>query len=95
MGRASRPKILLAFADPRRDLGNGLKRETNGSLDALRRGRQCEPIVLQHPSWDDIARVFREHRNQIVAFHYGGHADSFLQMLESATGERLFNAGSG
>lgn len=85
MGRASRPIILMAFANPRRDLS--LNKETSGIRSIFRHSRDCELMILDHPSLADITETFQNYRNQIVVFHYGGHANGFQQMLESDQGE--------
>ena len=35
---------------------------------------------------DEILEVFRDYRNRIAVFHYGGHANGYELLLESATG---------
>lgn len=86
MQRASRPVILLAFADPRGDLIN-LKAESNGIRELFWRFDDLiEIVVLDHPSFDQIIRTFQRYRNRIVAFHYGGHATGFELLLETTAG---------
>lgn len=86
MSRASRPILLLVFSDPRRDLKN-IKRETSGLRNIFRRSRDCEVVILNHPSLAEIEDVLQSHRHQIVSLHYAGHANGFQQLLESEDGE--------
>ncbi|MEL7499474.1 MAG: CHAT domain-containing protein [Planctomycetota bacterium] len=85
MSRPSRPIALMVFADPLRDLDN-LKRETSGLRSVFRNSSVFEVRILQHPSLAEIEDVFQLNRNQIVLFHYSGHADGFRQMMESEAG---------
>jgi eukaryotic-like serine/threonine-protein kinase len=84
MSRPERPVILFVFANPRRDLA--LNRETSGIRAAWRARRDIELIVLDHPALAEIEDTFQNRRNQIVAFHYSGHANGFQQMLECEMG---------
>ena len=86
MGRAARPVILLAFANPRRDLAK-LKEETSGLRKIFRRNHDVELMILDHPSLDDVEYAFQRNRNRIAIFHYGGHASGFRKMLESDRGD--------
>ena len=87
MNRSARPIILLAFADPRRDLQN-LKEESNGIRDIFWRfDDTVEVIILDHPTLEQILTTFRRNRGRVAAFHYAGHADSFRLLLETSAGD--------
>lgn len=88
MLRAQPPVILLAFANPRRDLHN-LTRESAGIAELFgQQRRQVHVEILDHPSLDQITDLFQgEYRDRVAVFHYGGHASGFDLMLESDTGE--------
>lgn len=40
-----------------------------------------------HATLDDILSTFRHYRNRIVVFHYGGHANNYQLLFETAEGE--------
>ena len=95
MSRSTRPIVLLAFADPRRDLGN-LKDEVSGLRDIFWPKEEfVETIFLDHPSLDQIVAAFQRYRNRIVAFHYGGHASGFELLLEDSQGNTQSAGASG
>ncbi len=93
---APKPVIFLAFANDKTDTGagylRGLTRERNSLRDALRPAEDaglCEVVVEPDASIDRIFNVFQDkrYRDRIAIMHYGGHAESYELLLESASGE--------
>ncbi len=85
---ASKPVILLAFANDRtRDLA-GLSREISqlrALLDALDRAGRCRLILLPYTSVNEILDAFQEYRDRIAIFHFSGQANHYQLLQESAT----------
>lgn len=89
-----KPVILLAFANDRDDTVNYLRnlpeeaRQIREPLQRARRDGLCKLVELANATADDIFRVFQdpEYRDRIAAFHYGGHANGYQLLLESASG---------
>jgi len=91
------PVIFLAFAN---EIG---QQETQGYLRELpkevrhlrevlkqaERDGLCELVIRTNATSQDIFSVFQsaEYRDRIAIFHYGGHANDYQLMLESADGE--------
>jgi len=54
------------------------------------RGGQSLPyrvVVRQNATVEDLFDAFRAHRNQIVLFHFGGHANGYELYFENAQGQ--------
>ncbi|MBL8889273.1 MAG: CHAT domain-containing protein [Planctomycetaceae bacterium] len=91
---ANKPVIFLAFANDRDDHVDYLRNlpeETRRLRSVLERAEQaglCEVVVRTNCTADDIFRVFQDakYRNRIAIFHYGGHANGYQLLLESADG---------
>ncbi|MEK6261073.1 MAG: AAA family ATPase [Planctomycetota bacterium] len=89
-----KPVIFLAFANDRDDTVNYLRnlpeeaRQIREPLQRARRDGLCELVELANATADDIFRVFQdpEYRDRIAVFHYGGHANGYQLLLESASG---------
>lgn len=89
-----KPVIFLAFANDRDDTVNYLRnlpeeaRQIREPLQRARRDGLCELVELANATADDIFRVFQdpEYRDRIALFHYGGHANGYQLLLESASG---------
>ena len=89
-----KPVIFLAFANDRDDTVNYLRnlpeeaRQIREPLQRARRDGLCEIVELANATADDIFRVFQdpEFRDRIAVFHYGGHANGYQLLLESAGG---------
>ena len=90
----AKPVLLLAFANDREDhvryLRN-LPQETRLLRDAIQPAEQsglCELVVRTNATADDIFKVFQDpaYRNRIAVFHFGGHANGYELLLESAQG---------
>ncbi|MEL7342726.1 MAG: CHAT domain-containing protein, partial [Bacteroidota bacterium] len=84
------PIILLAFANDRegqflRNLAGEQQAISQALREAEKQGR-CEILVLSNASLEDIIRTFKEERDRIVIFHYGGHADGDALHLSSESG---------
>jgi len=89
------PVILLAFANDKQNSGagylRGLTLERNGIRDALMKAEEnglCQVIVEPDVTVDRIFDIFQNssYRDRIAIFHYGGHAESYSLLLESASG---------
>lgn len=100
--QTSKPIIFLAFANDRDDTVNYLRnlpeeaRQIREPLQRARRDGLCEVIEVANATADDIFRVFQdpEYRDRIAVFHYGGHANGYQLLLESASGSaHAVNAG--
>lgn len=92
-----KPIVFLAFANDKQDAGagflRGLTSERNGIRDALMKAEEndwCQVIVEPDVTIDRIFDIFqhKNYQDRIAVFHYGGHADSFELLLESATGAK-------
>ncbi len=89
------PVILLAFANDKESSGagylRGLTRERNAIRDALAKAEEnglCQVLVEPDATVDRIFDIFQnsQYRDRIAIFHYGGHAESYALLLESASG---------
>lgn len=92
-----RPVIFLAFANDRDDsicyLRN-LPIETRRLREVLEPAEQaglCEVVVRTDCTASDIFKVFQDprYRNRVAIFHYGGHANGYQLLLESAAGQSV------
>ena len=90
MADQSKPIIFLAFANPpagARDHLRNLGEEGRRLESTLQQAEQqglCELQVKPYATLDDILTMFRDHRNRIAIFHYGGHAHNYHLLLEDA-----------
>jgi len=89
------PVILLAFANDKQNSGAGFLRgltlERNGIRDALMKAEEaglCQVLVEPDVTVDRLFDIFQNssYRDRIAIFHYGGHAESYSLLLESASG---------
>ncbi len=89
------PVILLAFANDKENSGagylRGLTRERNAIRDALAKAEDnglCQVLVEPDATVDRLFDIFQnsQYRDRIALFHYGGHAESYALLLESAAG---------
>jgi WD40 repeat protein len=89
------PVILLAFANDKQNSGagylRGLTAERNGIRDALMKAEEnglCQVVVEPDITVDRLFDIFQNssYRDRIAIFHYGGHAESYSLLLESASG---------
>ena len=87
--RNPKPVIFLAFANDRQAYLNNLKVERRKIFEALKKaGNLCQVIERTETTIKDILDVFQDYSDRIAIFHYGGHADDYLLLLESEKGER-------
>lgn len=90
-----KPIIFLAFANARDDTVGYLRNlpdEARRVLDVLNSAEQaglCAVEVRSNCTAADIFKVFQDprFRNRITIFHFGGHANGYKLLLESADGE--------
>ena len=89
------PVILLAFANDKQNTGagylRGLTLERNSIRDALMKAEEnglCQVVVEPDVTVDRLFDIFQNsaYRDRIAVFHYGGHAESYSLLLESASG---------
>ncbi|MEL6695310.1 MAG: CHAT domain-containing protein [Bacteroidota bacterium] len=86
------PVIVLAYANDRVDASRYL-RDLVEEIRGVRRilEQHISPpyqIVLRpNATLEDLIEVFDRYEDQIVLFHYAGHADSLQLMLENTEGE--------
>lgn len=91
----SKPVIFLAFANDRDDTIGYLRNLPNEArrlrevLQPAERAGLCEVVVRSNSTAGDIFKVFQDpkFRNRVAIFHYGGHANGYQLLLESAEGE--------
>lgn len=88
-----KPVIFLAFAN---DLASGgqylrqLSEEARRLRATLERGGHTLPydvVVRQNATVEDLFDAFRAHRDRIVLFHFGGHANGYELYFENAQGQ--------
>src|SRR5262249_47389173 len=85
--------VLLAFAndwvDDKRHLRSLIEegKAIGRVLDPLAKaGLEVLPPI-HDATVDDVIRAFREHRDQIRVFHFGGHADGKTLLFEDEAGQ--------
>lgn len=97
----TKPIIFLAYANDQQNKANylrGLSQEQRGirlALQGIEKAGLIEIVERVNVALSDIIDVFTDSRyqNRIAIFHYAGHADSYVLMLENAagTGNELAN----
>jgi len=100
---AQRPVIFLAFANDRDDTVGYLRnlpdetRRLREVLEPAERAGLCEVVVRSNCTAADIFKVFQDskYRQRIAIFHYGGHANGYQLLLESADGKTAAADGDG
>ena len=93
--KTNKPVIFLAFANDRDDTVGYLRnlpdeaRRLREVLEPAEQAGLCEVVVRSNSTAGDIFKVFQdpEYRNRIAIFHYGGHANGYQLLLESAAGQ--------
>ncbi len=88
------PIIFLAFANDRQPNGaylRNLAEEARRLQDTLRTAEQaglCQVVTQQNVTIDQVFNTFQDarYRNRLGVFHYGGHANGYQLLLETATG---------
>lgn len=89
--QTTKPVIFLAFANDREQYLHNLHIEQRGIREALKIACEeglCEVVERNNTTINDIFDVFQEYQNRVAVFHYGGHADDYLLLLETDAGER-------
>ena len=89
-----KPVILLTFANDRLEGASYLRnlpeeaRRLRAAIEPAEAAGLCELVVRQNATAADILDVLqdRRYRDRVAVFHYGGHADGYRLLLESATG---------
>ena len=100
---AQRPVVFLAFANDRDDSVGYLRnlpdesRRLREVLEPAERAGLCEIVVRSNCTAADIFKVFQDsrYRNRIAILHYGGHANGYQLLLESADGKTAAADGNG
>src|SRR5687767_2436316 len=86
--------IFLAFANGRDDSVGYLRnlpeeaRRLREILEHAQENGLCELVLRQNTTLEEILDVFQdsEYRNHIALFHFGGHANGYQLLLETAAG---------
>jgi hypothetical protein len=94
LSEAKKPVIFHAFANERNDQVSYLRnlpeeaRNIRQALDIAKRNGLCDVVERSNASLQDILDVFQDplYHNRIAVFHYGGHANGYQLLLESAEG---------
>ncbi len=93
--QSHKPVIFLAFANVRDGTVTYLRnlpeeqRRIRAALERARTAGLCDVVERNNATTKDIFDVFQhpEYRHRIAVFHYGGHADGYQLLLESAEGK--------
>ena len=86
------PVIVLAFANDREYDAHYLRnlpaetRQLRTLLEQAERDGRCKPVVRANTTIPELFDVFQDQRGRIAIFHFGGHANSYQLLLETATG---------
>jgi hypothetical protein len=89
MPAQEKPIIFLAFANEEtqdKAYLRNLRLEQSAIRDALGDAVSkgwCELVERPHATIDEIREVFREYKDRIAVFHYGGHANSYQLLLNN------------
>ena len=94
MSNNPRPILFLAFANDRDDEARYLRnlaeeaRQVQRALATAETRGHCELVLRQNATAGDILDVFQDarYRDRIALFHFGGHADGYRLLLETAAG---------
>jgi len=95
MNNNTKPVIFLAFANDREGKTGYLRnlpeeaRQVHAVLDAAAKAGLCEVVMQQNVTIDTVLDTFQDarYRDRIAIFHYGGHAESYELLLETAEGK--------
>ncbi|TAH19689.1 MAG: CHAT domain-containing protein [Cytophagales bacterium] len=93
------PIIFLAFANDKVDNARYLRNlpvEQSQIREALASAQDaglCQIVERNNASLEDIFNIFQKYKDQIAIFHYGGHADGYQLILETAEGNQHVHAG--
>ena len=91
------PVIFLAFSNDRQNPHGYLDclpeeaRQLRDVLESAEKAGLCEIVVRTNSTATDVFKVFQDsrYRNRVAIFHYGGHANGYQLLMESATGETM------
>ena len=89
------PAIFLATANDRDDRARYLRnlpeeaRQVRRGLAAAEGRGHCELVLRPNATAGEILDVFQDarYRNRVAIFHFGGHADGYRLLLETADGK--------
>ncbi|TWU10143.1 nSTAND1 domain-containing NTPase [Allorhodopirellula heiligendammensis] len=89
-----KPVVFLAFANNHQEPGGYLRhlseeaRQLRAALERAEQAELCDVVVRANATANDIFKVFQNPRlrDRVAVFHYGGHANGFQLLLESAEG---------
>ena len=91
------PIVLLAFAndvisEDKKYLIN-IRKEWKGIkkvLTAAQKNELCKPVFLHDATLEDIVRAFQnpDYKDRIAIFHFAGHAEDYILLLEGPLRER-------
>ena len=89
-----KPVILLTFANDRLEGVGYLRnlpeeaRRLRAALEPAEAAGLCELVVRQNATAADVLDVLQDgrYRDRVAIFHFGGHADGYRLLLESAAG---------
>ena len=92
------PVVLLAFANDQGRYLESLQRESDAIVDALRGKKDAGCLDLEVQQGATLERLFTlldRYGDDLVAFHYGGHANGSALDLEAAGGGNAVAHGHG
>jgi hypothetical protein len=95
MTTTAAPFLFLAFANDRADQAHYLRnlaeeaRQVQKTLAAAEQRGHCQLVLRQNATAGDILDLFQDarFRDRIALFHFGGHADGYRLLLETAAGQ--------
>ncbi len=95
MTTIAKPILFLATANDRDDRARYLRnlaeeaRQVQRILAAAEQRGHCELVVRQNATAGDVLDIFQDarYRDRIAIFHFGGHADGYRLLLETAAGQ--------
>ena len=90
------PVIFLAFANDKQDRLNNLTKEKNLIQRALKPIHRtvCEVVVEMDVTADKIIEVFQDNKNNVILFHYAGHANDYDFLLNDFSGNTKRTSGN-
>lgn len=92
------PVILLAFANDRNDTVDKTRNLTTEArrvrviLESAEQAGLCEVVISANSTAGDIFHVFQNprYRNRIGVFHYGGHANGYVNLSLETVGSSRY-----
>lgn len=100
---SKRPVIFLAFANEKEQAARYLRglaieqRKLKAALEPAVDAGLCELVVESNATLESIINTFQKarYRDRIAVFHYGGHADGYQLLLETANDNNEIAHGAG